>query len=642
MNISDTMREPRRAAETCLLQLFTDKFQKPDLTPTKSLRSDMTNNASKMHHYVSTIAESLFMMLVVIFLTGVLVSAGARTTAAQVSSDVLLYRQSLSLLNLRHGYDPETNSSFDQCVSASINPDEGDPASNTGLQQVYATTSLVETKKELVDNLSGSLSGGIAGFSATAGSVENVAISNYEVNVLITFRVERGKRLLYGAKITDDALAIASTDPQRFREICGSHYIFAEFTGGYLFALLQISTRSRMDHDTISASIGGMFNNVSFGVEQKSELRRTLESRNVQIYIFQAGGDQSPSIATNVDQFLQNVNATTTSIIDSPTVGAYSARSYKRVINFPAIDIPQLSESYLRNRQLLLDYWYYLDDLKARLSYVLIATSEFSAFDRPGAETRLIEVVSEWSLVNAKVQACVARLEQCSPHEVRDLSFAFPERIGDPLAGCRLEPNELCGVFRYNEIRSVACGVESYLKRRDPSCGVENYTLSRTADCGIELYNTGYCIRKYQNQGPVTSVLTQSIACKTKPEVKEVPNTNNVYSFSCIEVISGAPQGLFAHGVYSAQAPWGGRTDQCEHQAFGVAQYQACRHPTHGVESYNFCSSPDFGIEAFKMCSDPSHGVAVYQSCLVRTKDNGQREACSTGITDVQLSNQPE
>jgi hypothetical protein len=545
---------------------------------------------------------------------------------AAEQSDVRLLKESQSALAVGHGYDVASEQSFDECVTGTFDPDVS-TNQNPGLSGLFATSYIVETKKELVDRMTNGAALSIYGYGVSAASVSNLEISDYNLNALIVFNVEKSSRILTGVQLNTAARDLAISNIKRFREVCGSHFIVSDFTGGYLYAIITISVKNQADKDELKHSVGGIYNNIKFNAELGDQLGKSLQNREIYAIVFQGGGSKIFDGTSDVAAFIQAVNNASNDIIAHPTSQAFIARPYRKLIGWPPqVSIPQIAEQEIKNRTIILDYWYKLDDQRSRLNFLLLHQEEFDKFDVRKAQEVAESVALEYNNISVKLAACVRNTSKCKAIAPKSLTFDFPKRTGNRYQSCQLKSDVACGVLRYNGFRSAACGVEHYIRRRDEKCGVESYVMRRDAACGVETYNSGLCAKYSIPAGLPDGPALKLIACKSGSMLRQSAGGRIPMSYvSCIDPVTGINVSLPSFAV----------EEICQHPAFGVQLYTSCRRAEFGIEIYKECEDPTFGVQNFQLCEDVSHGVAAYKTCSVQIGPDGNTEICPEGAPVV-------
>jgi|GEM_PF-4839207 len=498
-------------------------------------------------------------------------------------------------IDLGVGYDSLTGDARGECVTKT-EPEETFGASGQtvrfSLQKVEDFASL---SKSLGIDASASFNAGGA-VSASMSFAKSVDINSYSIYVLVKVHVLNSRLRMPGVELNQTSYNLLEQQgPDKFREKCGDEFVNSFDSGGELYGIVQIKTKSSRHQKDISAEIAGSYGSFSASAEFEDKLKKIAKSQTMQVYVFRKGG---PAASVNYDTKKLIKEATEFPLTIEQSPATFNALT----IDYKTLDLPMdASLVNLSQQKLVVEKLaQYKSSLVRQLNdidYILLNQNEF--VDPNPSELAIVrETISEQiNQLHDQAVECFTEYTKCEiPSDLYVAAHELPTRKEE--ASCNnpvfLEKTgEVCGVKSYNTGIGSMCSPARYKVKRHASCGVLRYKVKAGASCGVKTYNSKKhksCGNKIVIQGCTLGSLAAGFglaACKIKCNQK-----------------GGYLKGLHCRSHKTCSKP-----------EFGVKEYNTCRHAKHGAETYKSCRKAAFGVESFNACANAAFGVKEYKTC---------------------------
>lgn len=117
-------------------------------------------------------------------------------------------------------------------------------------------------------------------------------IHTYSLFTYLYVNVQRNYREIVDAHMSPDAAVLrVKPDQSSFRSAYGDAYVVGERSGGELFVVIEIKSRSQDDKSSLDASLSGSYGAmVSIDAKLKTQFERSVSNREMRLSIYQAGG----------------------------------------------------------------------------------------------------------------------------------------------------------------------------------------------------------------------------------------------------------------------------------------------------------------------------------------------------------------
>lgn len=169
---------------------------------------------------------------------------------------------------------------------------------------------LVESNEDLMEktgvNASASVSVGLASASVETSVVSENQLSSYDINVLSLVEVELRWDYTTQVRLKPEFETMLQNKPEEFLEKCGNYYVSGLLYGGAFYNVINMSTSSQSDYDSISVKVSGGYGPFSASVGVSDETKRTLSQRSATIKGY-ASGTGGGGIPLTVEKMSQRV-----------------------------------------------------------------------------------------------------------------------------------------------------------------------------------------------------------------------------------------------------------------------------------------------------------------------------------------------
>ncbi len=206
------------------------------------------------------------------------------------------------------GIDTPSADARNACVLGDPS-DIHDAAGDTVTFEMTEVTSIEDIQSAL--GISASASAGVGLFSASAkmNYTESCHFHSSSVFLMVSINVLQAFTSIKAPTIDPTAAALLSQgDTSNFQDQFGEMFVRGLVTGGQFFGVIEVSTSSQTDQESLSVSLSGSYGlfNASGSVSQS--FNKAIENRSVKVSCFIQGGQTSP-IPTSVEDMVAAARA---------------------------------------------------------------------------------------------------------------------------------------------------------------------------------------------------------------------------------------------------------------------------------------------------------------------------------------------
>lgn len=311
--------------------------------------------------------------------------------------------------DLGRGFDVLTASPRGECVvvQATDKHDEFGPASVNF--RSYRIENSQQLDKALGISVSASIKLGVGSADASASYSQSLSLSSYTLNYVVEASVRRKGKSIKVQDLQDRYKKLLfSGNPEayrRFRAICGDGYISEMPVGGDFKAVIQITTSSQKESETVAASMGGSYSIFSGAASFSNAVKKASETNEVRIWSFRRGGEGPvPITADDIASSAANLPVSTK---DSPAPVQIAVINYIGVIDDPMLPMATFTERSAKIR--------FLGSLSAKARDQMADTQYI--IDHPkqffGQPDDIFELNAELEMLNDFRKLVSARADEC-------------------------------------------------------------------------------------------------------------------------------------------------------------------------------------------------------------------------------------
>lgn len=563
------------------------------------------------------------------------------------------------------GYDSSTGQVLDLCIDQPQIETVGD-----GVKRVDYYLERIDSKEEFFKTLGLEAK---ARYGAAKGRIKiynETNINKYSVHVAVRNSVLAADQRTLNVRLNEEAVKIASSNPERFRDICGDGYIFLINKGASLYGLLTINAASESEKQSVSAEVQGSTGIFTAQANYESAINKLKKQERISVRTTYIGTDASSPLPSSPEELILFSRTFATQGANKPTILGGKSLEYKTVLNYPDVD-----PFFVENKDKILgkigEYQLSYEQDIDNISYVMDNPSEFVNPD--------LEELSRWRKTIAESlnilydlgKRCYQDSTECKRPEGFLVAgvFTLPKRqLGiDPCietehkscgAIYKLKATSKCQPLRFKRSSGSVCGVLKYKRKASSSCGSRQPKLGTGKVCGViseqkEFWNVRNPLLSASSPDSRRKKIWNNDAadkfCLSKGFTKGYelgyqgglrrnrdpwgpPRTPTYTTTNMSGGMTSTGNFVVINGVrYNLKSPreWRDRrwrfhshfvcADKpltCNNSAFGF-EYPSCEHRDHGVDSYNTCEDQSFGVAQYKDCRHKDHGVESFKTCRV-------------------------
>jgi hypothetical protein len=181
-------------------------------------------------------------------------------------------------------------------------------AGDTATFEMTAITSVEDLQTAL--GVSVSANGGFGLFSASAkmSYAESCHFQSNSVFVLVSASVQQAVSSINAPTIDPAAAALlASGDTSDFQDRYGDMFVRGMITGGEFYGVIEISTTSTSDQESLSTSLSGSYGLFGASASVDQSFSKATQNRSVKVTCFIQGGQDSP-LPTDVGSLVSAIS----------------------------------------------------------------------------------------------------------------------------------------------------------------------------------------------------------------------------------------------------------------------------------------------------------------------------------------------
>ncbi len=405
-----------------------------------------------------------------------------------------------STLDLGKGFDTLSGAIKGDCVVRTT--PEKVFASNG--KSIRMTIEKIESTQDLFQKLDFSAEANYGNMISGKGKyAKSIKVNDYSVYVMGKVNVQLMTEAMRDIELKPDAFQLAGESFPRFLERCGNEVVSGRTTGGELFVVLEIITKSKEEKRTIEASIRGSYGVFSGSSEFSQNLENILKNSSTSFTLYQDGGIYTKSdLSVNellriIGEFPDQVQPENSWPVSVTTV------SYK-TLPLPVIDNPYdlaFRQDVLTDyNKLALAY----EDYKNSIEFMLNNPTQFIAVDANLWNQKLIETNQTLGTIARRSSDCYNLTRECAYNS--DILYpnraVLPERIERfTVEGC-MDPNATNYVKGANQAALCQYNMDAVVNL-EAKVGIVTQKMTRTYNYKTSGYRSdtaiNECINQYKN-----------------------------------------------------------------------------------------------------------------------------------------------
>lgn len=460
---------------------------------------------------------------------------------------------------------------------------------------------LIENYQDLAKHLGVDVAASIQSFDGRGGGrasfLSERSVNDYSVYFLIKGKVLNPLQYPLNAVLNPAFLELATKNPAGFRQACGDTFVSGVQSGGELFALITIQTRTETEAEQLRVDIRAAEGEFEGSASLIEKMNKITKKRIMQVDFSQVGGSSEdfPMSIRELNSYLKKfpelikTNPTYTNAVVSP---------YVELTNFPRNSIQfeqKVQEQVLSQigsyRYLLLRYINNIDYIMNHLEEFIDPNILILVNERENA----IDLLNN---LTDLARSCMdfADSKNCAYSKKTPVLTELPKRKKNlPSLECVEKRAKICGIETYNVKPNPLCGIASFNEQTDEKCGILLFAEKENEACGVNQYKEG----------------TDSSICGTHDGAEYICG----FKYACDFFGCGQRP-----NYCKKQEP-----NTCRSPQFGIESYKKCRTLENGGEKFKSCQLAEFGVKEYKACELAENGVATYKICSVMENEEGAR-----------------
>lgn len=216
----------------------------------------------------------------------------------------------------------------------------GSPSSVGGGELLDYSLQVVSTEEELQTALgiSASASGGVGLFGASARMdfSKKCAVNSSSVFALVSVQITESFQSIKSPGIDPAAASLlASGNEQRFGEQYGDKFVRGIKYGGVFFGMIEITTQSKTDQESVSVAVQGSYSAFSASGQFSQSFQDSVKNRGVSVKLHVEGGTLPSPLPTSVDGLMSAAGEWVRTVKNNPWAYSVLIDSYN-VLPLPA------------------------------------------------------------------------------------------------------------------------------------------------------------------------------------------------------------------------------------------------------------------------------------------------------------------
>lgn len=306
-------------------------------------------------------------------------------------------------------------------------------------QQVVFDLRQITSTNELMQSLNLTASASFAGtfsVSAEAKYASQQQINQYNTYLLVSVRVTNPELIIRQPKLKPDAFQLLKDRGwEAFEQQYGTDYLSGLVTGGSYYGLIEISTQSKEEQQTIAAAVSASYGIFKSSGELDAKLKQAIQNKELKVKILQSGGS-GDSLEISLEEMIEQAKNFPAMARQHPVPFQGLYEEYSKTVPLPpAIGegsltklhrtsvMEELGQRYLEYKDYRSDLIYVLQNLPNFKEYASLEAEELrqkrTQFDQDlkGITEQMNDLERRARLCRDSIQACELPATYYSPTE---------------------------------------------------------------------------------------------------------------------------------------------------------------------------------------------------------------------------------
>lgn len=331
------------------------------------------------------------------------------------------------------GVDTPSGDSRNACVVGDAAP-IADATGDTVTFQMSEVTSIEDIQSAL--GVSASASGGVGLFSASAkmNYTESCHFHSSSVFLMVSVNVVQAFKSIRSPSIEAAAASLLTQGKsESFQNRFGDMFVRGLVTGGQFFGVIEVSSTSTTDQESLSVSLSGSYGMFNASGSVSQSFSKAIENRSVKVSCFIQGGQTSP-LPTTPEALAATASNWPGSLVGKGVPYAALLDSYS-ILDLPDppnyIDL-QLQKDVLQNCSLLRNQnWFLMNEI----DFLTTHQSQFVApIDIPALMQYRNALAKDLNTISAAASLALNQPKSAAFPVMSAVPVVLPKRIdGQPV-----------------------------------------------------------------------------------------------------------------------------------------------------------------------------------------------------------------
>jgi hypothetical protein len=371
---------------------------------------------------------------------------------------------------LARGYDNVSGAVRGDCVQRT----EPQPAAQSSAQRTRFSLTKVENYNSLARltalSASASVNGGVGHASGKASFVEEINVNDYSIYVLAQVTVLNTSYSMVDMRLNEPGTQLlVMSGPNEFRRSCGDSFVSGYTTGGELFSVIEISTKSETDKRELSLSLSGSYGTFAGSGAFREALEKISKTNAVNVHLYRVGA--SGAIKVTPDEMIQEATSFPDKLSGSgafvfkATLMPYTNLPLPPGVNI--IDTTNQTDVIQRVSDLRLSILQKLSNFE----YITLHPDEFVNPDIPALYASAGRAAQAVNQLTTLARNCYQSVANCVfPTDLPVVEFNLPKRIeSSPVAAADLQET----IKKQEEARALAQQEKEAAQKREEAAREE-------------------------------------------------------------------------------------------------------------------------------------------------------------------------
>ena len=348
------------------------------------------------------------------------------------------------------GIDTPSADARNACVAGDPSDIHG-AAGDTVTFQMTEVTSIEDIQSAL--GITASASAGVGLFSASAkmNYTESCHFHSSSVFLMVSINVLQAFTSIKAPTISPAAAALLDAgQADRFQEQYGDMFVRGLVTGGQFFGVIEVSSSSKTDQESLSVSLSGSYGlfNASGSVSQS--FSKAIENRSVKVSCFIQGGQTSP-VPTSVEDMVAAARAWPGTLAGkgvpySALLDSYSILALPNPPNY--IDLQHQKDVLIECASLRNQDWFLMNEI----DFMTAHPSQFIApVDIPALTAYRNALAHDLNVIAAAASVALSDPKAAAVPTVTAVPMVLPQRVD----GAPVEPPVMVQVPVWNSAEDI-------------------------------------------------------------------------------------------------------------------------------------------------------------------------------------------